>query len=103
MDNNKIVDSLNFIKIFFKVFIYKIIVPKKSELSRKETKNHKRRLKTRLGTRTGQETIEGESKWHPNTEVRSASKSQFGTFGVLYNTLKGPNFPWLGFGPMAFG
>ena len=38
MDNNKIVDNLNFIKIYFRIFIYKIIVLKKLELSRKEIK-----------------------------------------------------------------
>ena len=36
LDNNKIMDNLNFIKIYFKEFIHKIIVPKKSELSIKE-------------------------------------------------------------------
>ena len=56
MDNNKIVDNLNFIKIYFRVFIYKIIVLKKPE----------QRMKTRLGTRTGQKTLEEESKRHPN-------------------------------------
>ena len=38
-----------------------------------------------------------------NTKERSMSKSQFSTFGVPNGTLKGPNFPLLGFGPMAFG
>ena len=38
MGNNKIVDNLNFIKIYFRIFIYKIIVLKKPELSRKEIK-----------------------------------------------------------------
>ena len=38
MDNKKIVDNLNFIKIYFRVFIYKIIVLKKLELFRKEIK-----------------------------------------------------------------
>ena len=71
MDNIKIVDNLNLIKIYFRVFIYKIIVLKKLELSRKETKNHKRRLKTRQGTRTGQKTLEEESKQHLNTKVHS--------------------------------
>ena len=36
MDNNKIVDNLNYIKIYFRIFIYNIIVPKKPELSRNE-------------------------------------------------------------------
>jgi len=45
-----------------------------------------------LGTRTGQKTLEEESKWHLNTNERSESKGQFGTFGVLNGTLKGPNF-----------
>ena len=104
MNNNKIVDNLNFIKIYFKRFIYRIIALKKPELSKKEIKkkNHRQRMKTRLGTRTDQKVLERESKWHPNTEVRSASKSQFGTFGVLNGTLKWPNCHDVGFGPTAF-
>ena len=50
----------------------------------------------RLGARTCQKTLEEKSKQHPNMKERSVSKSQFGT-------LKGPNFPLLGFGLMAFG
>ena len=110
MDNNKIVDNLNFIKISFRIFIYKITFlkkkKKKPELSRKEIKkkkNHRQRMKTRLGARTGQKTREEKSKRHPNTKERSVSKSQFCTFGVPNDTLKGPNFLLLGFGPMAFG
>ena len=34
-------DNLNFIKIYFKEFIYKIIVPKNFELSKKEIKKKK--------------------------------------------------------------
>ena len=64
-------DNLNFIKIYFRVFIYKIIFLKYPELSKKEMKNHKRRMKTRLGTGTGQKTLEEESKRHPNTKVHS--------------------------------
>ena len=60
-------------------------------------------MKTRLGARTGQKTLEEESKWHLNTKEHLVSKSQFGTFGVPNGTLKGPNYPWLGFGPTAFG
>ena len=59
-------------------------------------------MKTRLGSRTGKKTLEEETKRHPNTKECSMSKSQFGTFGVPNGTLKGPNFPFLGFGPMAF-
>ena len=62
---------MNFIKIYFKVFIYKIIVLKYPELSKKEMKNHRRRMKTHLGTRTDQKTLEEESKWHPNMKVHS--------------------------------
>ena len=54
LDNNKIVDNLNFIKIYFRVFIFKIIILKYPKLSRKEMKNHRQRMKTCLGTRTGQ-------------------------------------------------
>ena len=104
MDNKKVVDNLNFIKIYFRVFIYKIIVLKKLELFRKEIKkkNHRWRMKTRLGARTGQKTLKEESKRHQNTKEHSMSKSQFGTFEVPNGTLKGPNFPLLGFGPTAF-
>ena len=85
--------------------MFKIIALKKPKLSIKEIKkkkNHRQRMKTRLGIRTDQKTLEGESKWHPNTEVRSASKSQFDTFGVLNGTLKWPNCHDVGFGPTAF-
>ena len=56
----------------------------------------------RLGTRTGQKTLEEESKRHSNVKERSESKGQFGTFGVLNGTLKGPNFHVMGFGPTTF-
>ena len=56
----------------------------------------------RLAARTSQKTLEKESKRHPNMKESSMSKTQFGTFGVSINTLKGPNFRLLGFGPMAF-
>ena len=39
MDNNKIVDNLNFIKIYFRIFTYKIIVAKKSWIIQKRDKN----------------------------------------------------------------
>ena len=64
-------DNLNFIEIYFRVFIYKIIVLKYPKLSKKEMKNRRRRMKMRLGTRIGQKTLEKESKWHPNTKVHS--------------------------------
>ena len=58
-------------------------------------KNHKQRMKTHLGIRTGQKTLEGESKWHLNMEECLEPEGQFGT-------LKGPNFPDVGFGPTTF-
>ena len=60
-------------------------------------------MKTCLGARICQKTLEEKSKQHPNMKERSVSKSQFGTFGVPNDTLKGPYFPLLGFGPTAFG
>ena len=60
-------------------------------------------MKTRLGTRTSQKTLEKEFKRHPNAKERSESKGQFNTFGVSNGTLKGLNWPLLGFGPTAFG
>ena len=39
MDNNKIVDNLNFIKIYFRVFIYKIFVVVKTWIVQKIDKN----------------------------------------------------------------
>ena len=66
-------------------------------------KNHKRRMKTCLGTRTGQKTLEEESKQHSDTKECSESKGQFSIFGVPNGTLKGPNFHDLGFAPTAFG
>ena len=79
MDNNKIVDNLNFTKIYFRVFVYKIIIPEKAWIIQKRDKNHRLRMKTHLGTRTGlkkkKKTLKRESKTHQNTEERSASKS----------------------------
>ena len=60
-------------------------------------------MKTYLDTMTGQKTLEGETKWHSNTKARSASKSQFGTFGVPNSTLKLLNCHHVAFGPEAFG
>jgi len=51
--------------------------------------NHKQRMKTRLGTRTSQKTLEEESKRHPNAKERSESEGQSGIFGVPNGTLKG--------------
>ena len=65
-------------------------------------KNHRWRIKMRVGTRTGQKTLEEESNWHSNEKERSESKGQFRTFGVLNDILKGLNFPWLDFGPTTF-
>ena len=59
-------------------------------------------MNTRLGARTGQKTLEEESKRHSKMKEHLVSKSQFGTFGVPNGTLKGPNFPLFGFGPTAF-
>ena len=39
-------------------------------------------MKTPLGAKIAQKTLEEESKWHPNTKEHSVSKSQFGIFGV---------------------
>ena len=51
MDNNKIVDNLNFIKIYFRVFIYKIIIPEKAQIIQKRDQNHRIWVKTHLGAR----------------------------------------------------
>ena len=105
MDNNKIMDNLNFIKIYFKEFIHKIIVPKKFELSGKEIKNHRLRMKTRLGARTRlknprnwvQKALEHERTFNIQEhysallECRSLAlqKCQIGSFWVW------PNFLWV--------
>ena len=60
-------------------------------------------MKTHLGASTSQKNLEEKSKRHPNMKDHLMSKSQFGTFGVPNGTLKGQNFPDLGFGPTAFG
>jgi len=60
-------------------------------------------MKTHLGARTCQKTLEEKSKGHLNMKEHSVSKSKFSTFGVPNDTLKGLNFPLLGFGPTAFG
>ena len=71
-------DNLNFIKIYFKEFIHKIIVPKKSELSEKEIKNHRLRMKTCLGTRIGSKNPR---KRVQRKNVRNP-RAPFGSFGV---------------------
>ena len=60
-------------------------------------------MKTHLGARTDQKTLEGESKFHLHTEERLVSKSPFSTFRVPNDTLKDSNFPLLGFGLTTFG
>ena len=66
-------------------------------------KNQRWKLKTHLGTRTSQKTLEEECKRHPNTKECLESKGQFSTFGVPNGTLKGLNFLLVGFDPTAFG
>ena len=70
-------DNLNFIKIYFRVFIYKIIVLKYPELSKKEMKYHRRRMKMSLSTRIGQK--------NPRRGVQTAleHKSAFGAIGTI--------------------
>ena len=53
MDNNKIIDNLNFIKIYFRVFIYKIFVAEKIWIIHKRDKIYKYELKTHLSARLG--------------------------------------------------
>ena len=48
MDNNKIVDNLDFINIYFRVFIYKIIIAEKTWIIQKRDKILEYGLKTRL-------------------------------------------------------
>ena len=107
MVNNKIVDNLNFIKIYFKEFIHKIIVPKKFELSGKKIKNHRLRMKTRLGARTRlknprnwvQKALEHERTFNIQEhysallECRSLAlqKCQIGSFWVLAQLPLGDN------------
>ena len=103
MDNNKIVENLNFIKIYFRVFIYKIIVPKKAWISRKEMKNHRLRMKTCLGVGTKSKNLRKRvqnalehgrtfgvqepirhfwsAEWHFN-------RAEFPLFGLWPNTLR---------------
>ena len=60
-------------------------------------------MKTSLRTKTGQKTLEDESKQDPNAKERLEFKGQFSTFGVPNATLKVPNFHDLGFGLMGYG
>ena len=88
-------DNLNFIKIYFWEFIYKIIVHKKFELSRKEIikkkKNHRLRMKTRLGARTRsknprkrvQNAPEHESVFGIQEHHSALQKCQIGSFWAL--------------------
>ena len=67
-------DNLNFIKIYFKEFIYKIIVPKKYELSRKEIKKKKSQTEDE-NTSTYKDQIKKPQKESPKPQ----KESQFGT------------------------
>ena len=60
-------------------------------------KNHRWRMKTRLGTRTGQKTLEEESKRHPNMKKCLVSKGQFSTFGERHS--KRAEFSFVGLWP----
>ena len=104
MDNNKIVDNLNFIKIYFRVFIYKIIIPEKARIIQKRDKNHRLRMKIGLGARIRLENL--------RRRVQNAHESVYGIqehysalrhFWSANGTLKGLNFLLLGFGPVPFG
>ena len=44
LDNNKIVDNLDFIKIYFRIFIYKIIVAENTWIIQKRVKNLRIRI-----------------------------------------------------------
>ena len=65
-----------------------IIVLKKPELSRKEMKNHRRRLKTCLGTRIG--------KKNPRKGIQTAPERE-----RFFESIR-PNFHVMGFGPTNF-
>ena len=99
-------DNPNYIKIYFRVFIYKIIVLKMYELFRKEIKkknfkNHGLRMKTRLGARTESKNLEGESKMHPNTKVYLASKSTIWHFWSAERHFKSAKLVLFGLWPNA--
>ena len=74
MDNNKIVDNLNFIKIYFREFIYKIIVVEETWIIQKRDKKIlEYRLKTHVSARP--------SSRKPKKGVQNAPKHE-STFGV---------------------
>ena len=104
MDNNKIVDNLNFIKIYFRIIIYKIIVAKKTWIIQKRDKNlriwieNMSKCKAQLKKTqrmSPKHTQTRKCDWHPRVP--------FGTFGVPINTFKVPNGTHLGFGLTLFG
>ena len=66
-------DNLNFIKIYFRVFIYKLIIPKKVQIIQKMDKNHRLQMKTHLGVGTGSK--------NPKRRVQNAPEHGR-TFGV---------------------
>jgi len=53
LDNNKIVDNLNFIKFYFRIFISKIIVPEKTWIIQERDKILEYGLEIRLSTMPG--------------------------------------------------
>ena len=68
-------DNLNFIEIYFRIFLYKIIIPEKAWIIQKRDKNLRIWVKAHLGARATQENLKGESKTHSNTKVRLVPKS----------------------------
>ena len=102
MDNNKIVDNLNFIKIYFRVFIYKIIIPEKARIIQKRDKNHRLRMKIGLGARIGSENL--------RRRVQNAHESVYGIqehcsalqhFWSAKRHFKRAEFPSFGLWPSA--
>ena len=101
MDNNKIVDNLNFIKIYFRIFTYKIIILEKAWIIQKRNKNHRLRMKTHLGARTGSKNPKRKVQTHPNTKERSATKSTIRHFWSAEWHFKRAKFPPSGLWPNA--
>ena len=97
--DNKIVDNLNFIKIYFRVFIYKIIVLKKLELSKKEMKNHRQRMKICLGTRIGQKNPRRWVQTGPKCERTFRVQRSIQHFWSAKWHSKSAEFSWFGLWP----
>ena len=102
MDNNKIVDNLNFIKIYFRVFIHKIVVLEKAWIIQKrDKKNQWLRMKTRLCARIRSKNPKRRVQNAPKYERMFSVQEPIRHFWSAKRHFKRAEFPPFGLWPNA--